>query len=878
MIVVAAVLALAAPAPAEGTVVETLVVERVLPDGRFDGFARWTVPGRPTVALALSGGAARGIAHIGVAEALQEDGVEIDAIAGTSMGSLIGGFLAAGYRPEEVRAALERRDWNSIISPLDLRRRVLSDLEDTRASAALVSWRHVPNSPAQVGALVETRVLDRELYRYLLAAQLVSQGDFDRLRYRFRAISTDIVTGHAVVPASGDLVTAIRGSFAIPGVFRPVRLGDARLVDGGLVENLPTRTARTFGTDAVIAVDVSEGVVPRPIRGTLDALNRSITILTAAQQEESRALADVAILPEVETKSQADFRANVGPLVEGGRKAYAAKREAVWAALEAKAEGSGRVTWDAIEVEGTDWIDAATLAGRLGGPSGSATRFRVRAELARILNLGPVVDGRVEVVATPRGTVLRYTFVPSAPIRAISRTGPDLPTADELGIAVPLDQPFSLDAGRRIAGAARQSMVEQGRVFLFLGLATWRNDSGALDVDLRELPTGAIEVEVEGAVDLAPATRLFRDLQGQAFRYDALVERLEELVVRGVLEDWTVTPTLADDGAANLRLHLRGENYWEAFGGVGWRDAYDWAGFAAIARGNLRSRGDRAELVGFGAKELQGMTARYRTEFLGTFRNLGLEVGGLFAEVQAPTVDERQRIVTGAWEESRTRAVWAHLLRRLRFGIAGKLGFDYVEDRLFEGETGPETTRSRTIARLQLDFDRHDRLVFPTEGGAARLAAEYTLAGTELDRLEISGDHVFGFGEGKPVTLTVRGGAGTSSGAERRGDWFNPGGYRSLYGFIPYGAAAPHYVRAGLHARLRSVELGPLGIYFEVGADAVRGALTRGELDAAPTRLGYGLTATAFLRPVGPITLGYVRNDEGAEELFLTLGYDFLRR
>jgi predicted acylesterase/phospholipase RssA len=878
VILAAVLLAAVATAPAGGRVVETLLAERVLPDGRFDGFARWTAPGRPSVALALSGGGARGIAHIGVAEAMQEDGVEFDAIAGTSMGALIGGFLAAGYRPEEIRTALERRDWNAIVSPLDQRRRVLSEVEDTRRAAALVSYRRVPGSPAQIGALVETRVLDRELNRYLLAAQLVCEGDFDRLRYRFRAISTDIVTGRAVIPDSGDLVTAIRGSFAIPGVFRPVRLGDARLVDGGLVENLPTGTARAFGTDAVLAVDVSERVVARPMRGTFDALNRSITILTAAQQEASRNLADVTVLPEVVDASQADFRESVAPLVDVGRAGYASMRDAVWAALESKAKDPSKLAWDTIEVEGTDWIDATALARRLGGSPGSATRFRIRSELARVLNLGPVVDGRAEIVEGASGRVLRFVFVPAAVLRTVTQTGPDIPPPEQLGITVPLGQAFSLETGRRLAGLAHQALVEQGRVFLFVGLASWRNESGELDVDLRELPTGTIDVEVDGPVDLAPAQRHFRDLQGRSFRFDSFAERLEELVVRGVIEDWTVEPRLTAEGTVDFTLHLRGENFWEGAGGVSWRDAYSWAGFASVARGNLRSRGDRAELAAFGAKELQGASLRYRSEFLGKFRNLGFEAGFLFAESQAPVVDDRQRIIDGAWEEGRTRQVWVHLLRRLRFGIAGRLGIDHVEDRVFEGATGPELRRDRTIARLQLGLDRHDRLVFPTTGGAAHLSIESTLGGTTLNRIELTGDKVVAFGEERFVTFTLRGGVGTSRGADRRVDWFDPGGYRSLYGFIPYGASAPHYARLGLVARLRSVEIGPLGVYLEAGTDAVRGAAVRDDLGDAPTRVGYGASATAFLRGVGPITLGYARNDEGAQELFLTLGYDFLRR
>jgi NTE family protein len=245
---------------ADEKLLDTVTAERVEPDGRFRFHPGWTASGRPSLALALSGGGARGLAHIGVLAAMEEDGVEIDAIAGTSMGALVGAFVSAGYSPEDAVEILKRREWNAIISGLDVRRRVLSESEDILQQSALLRFRLRRGELLQIGAIAEAHLLQRELYRLLLRAQLQSGGNLDRLRYRFRAVSGDILTGNRVASSSGDLVTYVRGSFSIPGVFEPVRVGGAVLVDGGVVENIPVDTARTLGGEAVIAVDVSAGL------------------------------------------------------------------------------------------------------------------------------------------------------------------------------------------------------------------------------------------------------------------------------------------------------------------------------------------------------------------------------------------------------------------------------------------------------------------------------------------------------------------------------------------------------------------------------------------------------------------------------------------
>lgn len=212
---------------------------------------------RPKIGLALSGGGARGAAHVGVLKLIEELGIPVDYIAGTSMGSIVGGLYAMGLSPDEIEQTIEEIDWNTIFQDEAERedRRMRRKLEDRNY---LVKARPgVQERERKVNlapALIQGQKLDLALRQYSLPASRIR--DFDDLRIPFRAVATDVVTGEAVILGEGDLATAMRASMAVPAVFAPVEIGDRLLVDGGLAMNLPVSVVRDMGADIVIAVDV----------------------------------------------------------------------------------------------------------------------------------------------------------------------------------------------------------------------------------------------------------------------------------------------------------------------------------------------------------------------------------------------------------------------------------------------------------------------------------------------------------------------------------------------------------------------------------------------------------------------------------------------
>ncbi len=804
-----------------GPLLDTITALPVPEVGPFRPMARWRAPGRPTLALALSGGAARGLAHLGVLEGLEEDGVEPDAIAGTSIGALLGAFIAVGYSPPDVVQILKGRDWESIVFGLDLRNRVLSNSEDIRQTSALIDIRLRRGRQLQVGALLEGRLLERELYRYFLKGQLDSDGDFDRLRLRYRPVATDIQGGKAVIPSSGDLVSYVRGSFAIPGVFRPVPVGDQLLVDGGLVENVPVRAARSFGADAVLAVDVTETLDPaKKVHGALALVNRSLTLMMDATTRESLALADVVVTPVVAPFSSADFTGHLDELVQAGRAAYEQQREALWKILEARSRHRAPIDYAAIEVRGTAWIDPATLARRLGGAAGTVSRFRVEAELARALNLGPFASGRVEWLGAPGGRLLRFIFEEAA-------TPSDAPTP-----------------------APPELLTE-------------------------EMEIGRVVTETQGETRLELTERFLADLKGKSFNFDRLADRLDEMVARGAIFEWTLKARRMADGRIELHVLVRGDDYWEGSFGGAYRGELSWAGYLRIAKANITGRGDFVDLTLLGALETTLVRARYRTEYGISSQNLGSEVGFDHYDNAYPLVDRNQHLLDQT-EKYRGDRLWASLIGRLRWGAVAQLGLFHERDRLEDTPSLPAETIGRTSGFLRIGLDRHDRLLFPTRGSSVTILAEDSFSGDALWKAELKADSALSLGEHNGQTVSLLLGVGLSEDALRRPFWFNPGGYRDLYGFLPYGAAAPQYARFGATWRLRLFDLGAARVYLETGANVVRTALRRGDLGGADNNVGYGVSLIAHTRLLGPIALGAARNDDGAGMIFLTAGFPFL--
>ncbi|MDD4837064.1 MAG: hypothetical protein EOM02_00120 [Synergistales bacterium] len=251
------------------------------------------------VVLALSGGGMKGLAHIGVLKVLEERGIPIAGIVGTSMGAIMGGLAASGYSADELRDVVSTVNMAAVILGQD---DTLLPQSDTKNVSPLMPRRDMNSKWEVVGPKGPLSGIGaHDLFMRLTSRVSVSQ--FDDLPIPFAAVATDLMTGEKVVIRQGSLASAIRASMSIPGVFEPWPIDGRLLVDGGLVSNMPVRTAKKlFPGYPVVAVNVSSGLrSPDQIRTMPEVIDQTITILTSQNVMQEQSEADVIIRPAVES-------------------------------------------------------------------------------------------------------------------------------------------------------------------------------------------------------------------------------------------------------------------------------------------------------------------------------------------------------------------------------------------------------------------------------------------------------------------------------------------------------------------------------------------------------------------------------------------------
>jgi NTE family protein len=276
---------------------------------------------RPKIGLALGGGAARGIAHIGLLRWFEENRIPVDFIAGTSMGGLIGGAYASGLSPDEIQALMKEADWDLMfLADSPFRYKTFRRKEDARAFPGQIDFGlkggfKLP-SGLNAGQQIEL-LLDR------IALPYYELRDFDNLPTPFRCVATDIRKDEPLVLGSGSFARALRATMAIPAVFTPVILDEQVLVDGGAVNNVPADVVKAMGANVAIAVNVGSGTDEAPVPTTMFAiLGQTIDSMMTTGTRQALKSADIIVVPDLKGLTGTDWR-RVDDLVAQGYKAAA---------------------------------------------------------------------------------------------------------------------------------------------------------------------------------------------------------------------------------------------------------------------------------------------------------------------------------------------------------------------------------------------------------------------------------------------------------------------------------------------------------------------------------------------------------------------------
>lgn len=357
----------------------------------------------PRIGLVLSGGGARGAAHVGVLKVLEDLRIPISAVVGTSMGALVGGTYAAGMSPEEMERRLTSADWDRLFSDDPPR----SDWPIRRKEQGLVPRFDFSVGVGAKGLRLPSGALagqEVEMFFSNLVANADGVRDFNDLMIPFRAVATNLANGAMKVFDSGPLPEVMRASMSVPGVFAPVHINGQVYVDGGLVRNLPVDVARRMGVDLVIAVNLGSSYLPLDeLDSVVGVLGQMVAILTEQNVERSldslRRGRDVLISPDLGDMSSGDFSQAARAIRIGAAAARAAAPRLSHLRLspEAWAEWKAgrprlrpvRVPIESVEVKGLTWVNPALfdplVADQLARP---LDRPRLEAGISRIYGRG----------------------------------------------------------------------------------------------------------------------------------------------------------------------------------------------------------------------------------------------------------------------------------------------------------------------------------------------------------------------------------------------------------------------------------------------------------------------------------------------------------
>ncbi|MGB5107520.1 MAG: patatin-like phospholipase family protein [Candidatus Zixiibacteriota bacterium] len=821
------------------------------------------------IGVALSGGGARGFAHIGVLRALEEAGIEIDIVAGTSMGGIIGGLYAAGMAPADIERESLNIEWSTFFSDRP-RRTSLLFTRRTETEGALMSVRFDNFNPQIPTALSSGQKLVNVLSDLTQTTSYFSQGNFANLNRRLAIVSTDIVTGKKVVFTSGSLVEALRATMGVPLAFTPFERDGQLLMDGGLLEPVPTETAREIGADFVIAVNTSSELLPKDeIDNPIDIADQTTTILSAKIHAELLAAADYVITPDLTGIKATDFRSNAEAIKRGYETTQSALVELRKLLAAKTAQSAPRYICDLQfgDDRSRELLAADTLLLRELN-NASLSDSQVREKLYAFFRSGNFQNLKY-TVGDGDSTNLHLTVTPFPQVEKLVVDGNRV-YADStlLRIANLANHPIRNVYDLRRAYDSLITFYRSEGYDLARIKSAWINptDSGlTIVIDEGQI----IGISVEGNVKTRwwVVASYFPQRVGDFYNKIRTIRGVQEIYNSGLYEN--VNLRLEErSGGVHITIIVKENKFTFARIGARYHEEFHPESFLRVGYANLFGTGHELSAYARFSERRKLYQLQLRADRI--FRTF------VTYKLQAYYGNDKVVIFDGEEELGhRTVKRWG-----AKFGLGqqlfklGLLEFTarYEQIRFTNPPDGP--INERRIASLvgSLQYDTKDSYTFPTRGAVIDVTAEASsdiLGGDEVIR-KFEGSIETFQQIGRKINLHPRVGIGLSQTDLPIYDRFYLGGSRSFYGYRTDQLAGDKYLLGNLELRIGPIYSFYLSGRYDVGD--VFGTLEDVRFDNLRHAIGAALSLDT---PVGPISFGYGRAERKVDNLYLNLGFDF---
>ncbi|MGD9486652.1 MAG: patatin-like phospholipase family protein [Calditrichaceae bacterium] len=832
---------------------------------------------RLKVGLVLSGGGARGIAHIGVLKVLEQNNIPVDLIVGTSIGSVIGGLYAAGYSPDQIESITKKIDWQDIYRD-ETQRSTLFLGQKGEQDRYLMSVRFKNYRPFIPTSLSPGQKVLSILSDIFLKAQYQARNDYNNLRVPFRTVATDLISGEQVVLRSGNLAESINASLAVPLLFSPVIRDSMLLVDGGLRSNLPVDVAKEAGMDLVIAVDISAKLrSPDQMKAPWEIADQVTTIMTVLAKNQQRKQADILIQPALDNIANTDFL-NLEDLIKAGADAAESKLPEIRARLDKNSGENDHFLIDSIKFDSEDKAIPVNIYDKLKIYKNlPISRADIAADMDLLLHTGRYCQATAQLDTSLPEYKLQIDFKNYSILSAIEFKGNYQIPSDELKTVMLLKAGVQLNAIILQEDLSRivQRYRDKGFSLMNIKKTIFESETGLLHIEIDEGYINKILIEGNKKTKNYVIRREFTFKEGDIFNWVVIQRGIQNVYATG-LYDRVSVDIAGTQGQNNLIIKVEEKTSIRMrFGGKfdterksqAYVEFGDENFFGGGIKANLLSRiGMRDGLVALNIRNDRIFTT-YLTFTLQGYHSWEIN----------PINNETS--FEGKYREERTgvRFQIGQQLRRLGQLIAD-LRIETATDERYSGVFNLDQTLELRTFAIRSITDKRDRINFPTKGiynqwlwetGSKKLLdseESYTKAAVNLENYSTIL---------KRNTFHMKFMIGIGDESTPFSENYRLGGLHSFYGLQENEFYGKQILLLNLEYRYKAPFKILTDTYFSVRYD-FGGVWRETDLIFSSDDFFSGIGSyIAFDTVLGPLYFGWGQMSEGRSQGYVSLGFDF---